>query len=156
MIKRFQLIAVGFIFFGLLVFGAGIYLLAKENLDQPPVSVSVAATPNPTIAPVSNKPKTEPTRSPQPTVEPTATPVKRPPSSVQWIEWNSGFRGNVWKVSLTSETWFDTGIPYVTNDTLNISEWGTQDTDTHTLERGFTLLGFDDRLLPVLVDRTSD
>lgn len=133
MIKHPQLIAVGFIFLGLLAFGAGIYLLAKENLDQSPASSSAASTPYPTIAPVSNKVKTQPARSPQPTVEPTAAPIKRPPSAVQWIEWNSGFRGNVWKVSLTSEKWFDTGIPYVTNDTLNISEWGTQDTDTHTL-----------------------
>lgn len=134
MIKRLQLIAVGFIFFGLLVFGAGIYLLAKESSSQPPGSISAnPPPPTPQVAIVSTKVKSKPTLSPQPTVEPTVVPVKKPPSSVQWIEWNSGFRGNVWKVSLTSEKWFDTGIPYITNDTLNISEWGTQDTDTHTL-----------------------
>lgn len=134
MVKNFQLIAVGFIFLGLLIFGAGVYLLAK---DENPIASVTSSTPppTPTATIVSNQAKSRPTPSPQPTVEPTATPVKRPPSSVQWIEWNSGFRGNVWKVSLTSEKWFDTGIPYVTNDTLNISEWGTQDTDTHTLIR---------------------
>lgn len=135
MIKRFQLIAVGFILFGLLVFGAGVYLLAKENLDQPSASSTAAPTPYPTITPVSNsnKVRTQPTRSPQPTVEPTPAPVKRPPSSVQWIEWSFGFRGNVWKVNLTSDKWFDTGIPYITNDTLNVNEYGTEDINTHTL-----------------------
>lgn len=34
---------------------------------------------------------------------------------------------------MTSEKWFDTGIPYVTNDTLNVNEYGPQEIDTHTL-----------------------
>lgn len=134
MIKHFQLIAVGFILFGLLVFGAGIYLLAKESLDQTPDASRLAPQPTPQVAVVSNKAKTKATPSPAPPiVETTSTPFKRPPSSVHWIRRDSYLQGNYWKVVLTSEKWIDTGIPYVTNDTLNISEYDTQDTDTHTL-----------------------
>ena len=64
MIKHFQLIAVGFILFGLLVFGAGIYLLAKESLDQIPEASSLAPQPTPQVAVVSNKAKTKSTPTP--------------------------------------------------------------------------------------------
>ena len=135
--KKPQLIAVGIILLGLLFFGVGVYLLAKENTAPAPVaSNSPASTPYPAVpVTTSNKAKPKPTttREPAPEIIMTPTPEPRKPSSVQWISRDSFYGGNTWKVVLTSSKWFDTGIPYVTNDTLNINEYGSLDTNTGAL-----------------------
>jgi len=135
--KKPQLIAVGIILLGLLFFGVGVYLLAKDNSDPAPVANNSPASARYPATPVttSNKAKPKPTVTREPTPEPIANPTPEPrkPSSVQWISRDSFYSGNTWKVVLTSSKWFDTGIPYVTNDTLNINEYGSMDTNTRTL-----------------------
>lgn len=133
MIKNPKLIVFGIILFGLLLFGVGVYLLAAEKTATTSGSNSpvIYTSPPATSTPVANKSKVKPSISPTPV--PTAIPIKRAPSTVQWIKKDDYLGSNTWKVNLSSDTWFDTGIPYVTNDTLNINEWGSQETNPGTL-----------------------
>lgn len=34
---------------------------------------------------------------------------------------------------MTGDGWFDTGIPYITNDTVNINRYDSEETDPNTL-----------------------
>lgn len=138
MIKKPQFVAFGVVLFGVFLFGIGVYLLAKESLAPTPTAANpVISTPLPTApGPVANKAKVKPSISqeePTPVPVPTAMPVKRVPSSVQWVKRDSYLGAQTWKVNLSSDKWFDTGIPYITNDTLNINKYGSQETDPHTL-----------------------
>jgi hypothetical protein len=132
--KKPQLIALGVIVSGLFFFGIGIFLLAKETFN--PVanvnnSVASKATPTATTLLVSNS--TKPRPSPTPVQTPVETPEPRIPSSVQWIGKDSLNGSSIWKVVLTSNKWFDTGIPYITNDTVNINQYDSENTDPNTL-----------------------
>lgn len=133
--KKPQLIALGVIVSGLFFFGIGIFLLAKETSD--PVanvnnSVASKATTTATIPRASNSatPRPLPFLAERPTV---ATPPPKIPSSVQWTGKDSLTGSSTWKVVLTNDTWFDTGIPYITNDTVNINQYNSQETDPNTL-----------------------
>ncbi len=118
MITKPQLIAVGFIVFGLILFALSIFLITKEYSSRQPViagstpaNVQVSSTPA-----LANSKKTavpKPTREPTP--EPTPTPVPVARSTVKQIAKNR------WLVFLTSQKWFETGIPVIANDTININ-----------------------------------
>lgn len=113
MMKKSQLIAVGFIFFGLILFAASVFLIAKEYFTTQTTVANYAPVSQPVNIPTVNANKKTPT--PKPTKEPTATPVPVVPSTVKQIAYNS------WLVSLNSEKWFDTSIPVIANDTVNIT-----------------------------------
>ena len=113
MIKKSQLIAVGFIVFGLILFAASIFLIAKEHFTPQTTVANYAPVSQPVSTPTVNTNKR--TATPKPTKEPTATPVPVVPSTVKQIAYNS------WLISLNSEKWFDTSIPVIANDTVNIT-----------------------------------
>lgn len=113
MIKKSQFIAIGFIFFGLILFTASIFLIAKEYFSPQTTVANYAPVSQSLNTPSVNANKK--TAAPKPTKEPTATPVPVIPSTVKQIAYNR------WLVSLNSEKWFETNIPVVANDTININ-----------------------------------
>ena len=91
-------------------------------------------SPQPTSTTVANSVRAAsnsktPSSTPPPTIAPVTTPSPAPV-----VERSSVTKTgkNEWKVILTSTSWFDTGIRYITNYTLNVNK-PNSDTDSNTL-----------------------
>ena len=121
---------IGVIVRGLLFVAVGVFFviviipaLIKKDTSVTPAQSMIQTQPSTSVA-TSNR---------KPSKKTTPTPIPQEPSSVQWIKSDSFWRIYKWKVILTSNKWFDTGIPYSANDTLNVSQYSSQNTDPNTL-----------------------
>lgn len=118
--KKPQLIAAGFIILGLLLFGSGIFLITKEYFSRQPADANYTFVYQPSNTPAVTSSTNKRAATPKPTKEPTMTPIPVIPSTVKQIAYNR------WLVSLHSKNWFETSIPVIANDTINITTPGKE------------------------------
>lgn len=123
--KKPPLIASGIILLGIIFLTTGIYLITAKN-SEVTSSVSITPTPEVIFTPYQNTasktPKVSIKKSPIPTPVPVSTPEPPNPTKVEWASKESFYGSERWRVFLSSTKWFDTGIPFITNDTLNIEK----------------------------------
>jgi len=113
--KKPQLIAIGVILLGLLLFGLSIFLITKENFSTQTAVPSYAPVYQSSSTPTATSGTNKKNATPKPTKEPVTTPIPAIPSTIKQIARNR------WLISLHSKSWFETGIPVIANDTVNIN-----------------------------------
>ncbi len=117
--KILALIAIGV---GLFLFAVSMYLVAQSDTKIPEKTYANFTTPES----VYQNPAPATVKKEMPKLLP--TPEQTPKTIVQPISENK------WVVTLTTDKWFDTGIPVIANETVNISQSGSSSNpDENTL-----------------------